>query len=486
MKIDFVVLLVCTIYLVSGEQFYIVTSPASPCPTREQGEPCLTLEQYTTNPSQSSNVILVLESGNHVFKKSIQLTGSKNFSIISEGGKINFQNYAGVIINQGYIKLSGITFSSNPRYYVNIRFDNLQELVVEDCNFQGVGISMYFAFYAEFLRCTFSDYYYSSHQGALNTFHSSGVSIVQSNFTNNRGAIRLRYSRYNYPPINLIVIKCNFINNTSEDYYAGGGVIYIMSDEYFSLSVTQSTFIYNAASRYHGGGAIKLDGECTNCIISKSIFISNSACYCGALDTDTSGGSNDISIIDSAFYYNRADSISGGAACINDALASITNCTFVGNTAAGYGGAVVSDNSTLTVTDTVFSNNTAGLSGGALLTYAYPSNFTISSSIFIDNRAGDDGGALFVGHAGSNVTVKGSNILWNHAADRGGAIAVFGSSVTIYHGTNVYNNTASLGKAISSCSSEISLPVEASQQADPNFLSCTAYNNDIRFSTPTF
>ena len=53
----------------SEEQFYIVISPDSPCPTREQGEPCLTLEQYAANPSQRSTVTLVLEPGNHSYKR---------------------------------------------------------------------------------------------------------------------------------------------------------------------------------------------------------------------------------------------------------------------------------------------------------------------------------------------------------------------------------------------------------------------------------
>ena len=91
-QVSFVLLLffsICTLSLVSGEQFYIVTSPNSPCPTREQGEPCLTLDQYTSNPSLSSKVTLVMESGNHVFEESKQLTGT-NFSIISEGAKIIF------------------------------------------------------------------------------------------------------------------------------------------------------------------------------------------------------------------------------------------------------------------------------------------------------------------------------------------------------------------------------------------------------------
>ena len=84
------------------------------------------------------------------------------------------------------------------------------------------------------------------------------------------------------------------------------------------------------------------------------------------------------------------------------------------------------------------------------------------------------------------MTVERSNLLQNHAADRGGAIAVFGSSVTIYYGTNVFDNTANVGQVISACSSQISLPIVAVRRSDPNFLSCTAYDNDIRFSIPTF
>ena len=84
-------LLLCFSICTAGEQFYIVTSPDSPnCPTREQGEPCLTLEQYTANPSLSSTVTLVMESGNHFLKQPRELTGSTvtNFSMISEDAKI--------------------------------------------------------------------------------------------------------------------------------------------------------------------------------------------------------------------------------------------------------------------------------------------------------------------------------------------------------------------------------------------------------------
>ena len=45
-----------------------------------------------------------------------------------------------------------------------------------------------------------------------------------------------------------------------------------------------------------------------------------------------------------------------------------------------------------------------------------------------------------------------------------------------------------IGHTISACSSQIYLPIVAvrGQRPDPTFFSCVAYDNDIRFSLPTF
>ena len=496
MKISLALLLCFSIFtadFVSGEQFYIVTSPDSPCPTREQGEPCLTLEQYTTNPSQRLAVTLVMEPGNHVIKNPTG-TGSTvtNFTMISNGARIVFEftgSWTISSLTNDYAELRGITFISNFIHYTEVRANRIQDVIFEDCNFHGVGIYMYDVDNAAFSRCNFSDYYHS-YYGALYISYSLAVSVIQSNFINNTGAIYYRpRSSYYYSLTaisgSLLVRKCKFVNNTS--VFIDSGAIYVTGN-YFSVIINQTIFIYNTAS-IGGGGAMNFNGEHTSCIISESIFISNSAQYCGALNIGLLDEFSNISVIDTAFYYNRAvsgNSIGGGAACINSASSTVTNCTFVGNAAAGYGGAMLADNSEVTITDTVFINNTAGYSGGALITYAYPSNYTIISSIFKDNRAGDDGGALFIGHTGSDVTVERSNFLQNYAADRGGAIAVFGSSVTINYGTNIYYNTANIGHTISACSSQTHLPIVMVRQPDPTFFSCVAYDDDIRFSTLSF
>ena len=188
-----------------------------------------------------------------------------------------------------------------------------------------------------------------------------------------------------------------------------------MNGEYFSITVNQSTFIYNFANTNQGGGAIKFDGEC--------IFISNSACYCGALSTDMSETS---------------------------ALLTVP----------------------FTITEQLVSS---------VLVEEQP----VLIMLQLQSPTGHLG-AKFVGHIGSDVMIERSNILRNHAADWGGTITVFGSSITVYYGTNVYDNTANIGHTISACSSQIYLPIVAVRRPDPTFFSCVAYDNDIRFSIPTF
>ena len=139
MKISLALLLCFSIFtadFVSGEQFYIVTSPDSPCPTRKQGEPCLTLEQYAINPKEGSIVTLVLEPGNHVITQTreLVLTDSTviNFTMRSDGAMIVFEFAGSLVIRHGYAELRGITFSilSNSMYaYAEIRANDLQEVI---------------------------------------------------------------------------------------------------------------------------------------------------------------------------------------------------------------------------------------------------------------------------------------------------------------------------------------------------------------------
>ena len=59
-----------------------MTSPESHCPTEFVGEPCLTLWQYASLSSQSSNITLILESGDHYLTEPISQAGSNIASFV--------------------------------------------------------------------------------------------------------------------------------------------------------------------------------------------------------------------------------------------------------------------------------------------------------------------------------------------------------------------------------------------------------------------
>ena len=313
---------------------------------------------------------------------------------------------------------------------------------------------------------------YSSYSLSQYAYGYATLDIIDSNFTNNTSEYMYsncgsavcftvminRYYSDSMRSLNcyarLNIMYSTFTNNTNE--YRGGAVSFKSNADNATLLVHQSTFIDNTASQ--NGGALYLNGWNSNYIIRQCNFIHNYASLCGAISiVKYYDNNNVVEITDSFFNTNRAVSISdigGGAVCIMNTTALISNCTFIGNIAIGFGGAMVSHDSTVLINDTTFHNNLAGRDGGALITYTHPSSYTITHSTFTHNQAGDDGGAIFVGHRGSYVRLEMCTFTSNHAIDRGGAIAIFGSTIEITE-TSIDNNRAALGDTFSSCNSNV-------------------------------
>jgi fibronectin-binding autotransporter adhesin len=177
--------------------------------------------------------------------------------------------------------------------------------------------------------------------------------------------------------------------------------------------------------------------------------------------------SSDVMI--SGLTFANGDAFGGGA-IINSGKLTLTDCTFVGNTALTDGGAVrnsgrltvigcsFTDNSAgdggavfnsfeMSVTDSVFSGNSAR-SGGAIWTEARDqSSFTIvtpsvTNSTFSGNTATDYGGAIanFGGGGPAKLSVVGSTFYQNSSGQTGGAIASNGKLTVI--GSTFYANAA--------------------------------------------
>ena len=453
--------------------FNIVTSTTSSCPGEYVGEPCLTLQQYASYPSKSANVTLILESGTHKldrFDLRFVSSHTEHFTIASEMAYIILTHdyspyyYYYYYYNQrARFHFSGISFIGRTSGYNVILIERTQEIIIENCSFQHIRLNVYNIRNITILRSCFSNY--NGYSEVVYSYSSNSILISECVFSNNTLNSYILYISGN--TVTVTINATTFINNTAQHYH---GIVHL-SGTGVSALINTITFINNTVFGHGGVLQIAQKNDESDISIANSTFILNSAenGNCGAFSiTDAS-----LDLRDSTFYYNRANT-DGGVACIWDASVSVSDCTFIGNTANGIGGAIISDNSTVLVRSSLFRKNTAGYDGGAISIYAYPSNYTIEDSSFIDNSAGDDGGAIYVGRAGSNLRINRSTFSDNRATDKGGAIAIFGSMMNMTS-TNIYNNMADLGKAISACNSEVVTPFSHTQSD----ASCRDYDTNI-------
>ena len=116
----------------------------------------------------------------------------------------------------------------------------------------------------------------------------------------------------------------------------------------------------------------------------------------------------------------------GGGMCV-DGDTTVTNCTFSDNMASWCGGGMyVGSYATATVSDCTFSGNTGGSGsggggGGMCVRYTDDSTVTVTDCTFSDNRTSDDGGGMLVD--GSNVTVANCIFTDNNASYNGGGMS---------------------------------------------------------------
>lgn len=133
-----------------------------------------------------------------------------------------------------------------------------------------------------------------------------------------------------------------------------------------------------------------------------------------------------------------------------------------------------------------FVSNSADSNGGVMYTGINPATYTVQLSSFLNNTAGGDGGAMFVGRANSRVSINRSSCGSNSAINRGGAISIVGSSLMISE-TNIHNNSATLGAAISACNSAVDVSSDLVSSIDDTAPVCTLYDGYInRFNVSDF
>ena len=72
----------------SCDTFYIVPTPDSHCPGEFIGVPCLTLQQYASNPSQSQNITFLVEPGIYNLSTVLTVSNGYNFTMSSTNATV--------------------------------------------------------------------------------------------------------------------------------------------------------------------------------------------------------------------------------------------------------------------------------------------------------------------------------------------------------------------------------------------------------------
>lgn len=258
------------------------------------------------------------------------------------------------------------------------------------------------------------------------------------------------------------IITAGRANSNGPGYYGEGGGIYLTSN----ASPTLRNLKLSGSTVYRGGGGLSATAG-SNPTLTDVTFTGNcSASYGGGLyvtdgaatltgvtfegnranGSNRSGGAlfadNSTLTLNQVALLNNdggASGSGGGAYIYNGSTATLDSVTFQGNTAKRAGGAHIS-NSTVTVSNSSFLNNTAtGGDGGGM--YVYPTSpITLTNVAFISNTAQSSGGGIYLFKdntlVGTDLTFRGNN-----ADFGGGGLAGVKSNVTLTRAV-FENNTA--------------------------------------------
>jgi hypothetical protein len=275
------------------------------------------------------------------------------------------------------------------------------------------------------------------------TLEVKNLTIINGKPATDGGGAGLRIGNFS----EVIVDNCIFTGNngTAGAKEHGGGAIFIAS--LGKLSVHRSLFEENIGVN---GGAI--NNLLSGLTVTDSRFINN----------DTTGGK--IGSSSSANGYGGAI-YTDGASDNNDNQGGeirIEGCQFIGNRSAGQGGAVFSfvyppdqvfiDRS-LFMDNAVIKDNKSEALGGALR--HGNGVLSLSNSSFINNTAQVQGGAVWIGERSQNSQIINSTFYRNQAVENedgkgglAGAIMPIGGSLLIHNCTIAHNHAGFVGGAL--------------------------------------
>ena len=156
---------------VSCDTFYIVTSPSSPCAGEYIGVPCLTLQQYASNPSRSQNITFLIEPGMYNLSAMLTVSDAYNFTMSSTNATVTCTSAT-----------ARFEFNAIENVYIS-------EMTFQGCRNTAIRMSQVTIASASIMRSTCIGNQAlsgSSRYGGCLFIASSSITISESEFQNNR------------------------------------------------------------------------------------------------------------------------------------------------------------------------------------------------------------------------------------------------------------------------------------------------------------
>jgi probable HAF family extracellular repeat protein/predicted outer membrane repeat protein len=264
-------------------------------------------------------------------------------------------------------------------------------------------------------------------------------------------------------------------------YHKHGGGMYNTSSK---LTITNCTFINNAAGDY-GGGIYSRSGKpaLANCTFKgNSAEFFGGGLYCQGLSSP---------ILTDCNFSQNSTGWSGGGMSVCNSSPIMTNCVFIRNSAR-WGGAMDNISSMPKLLNCTFSGNSAENSGGGM--YNNCSKPNITKCIFNGNMAGNGGG---MHNWGSSVTLTNCILSGNSAIFYGGAIHSEGGGPTpswpVTGGSLAIINCAFAGNLAANGNAVVCDSSAQEYPSDVDFTNCILFdggdeiwNNDVSTITITY
>jgi len=257
------------------------------------------------------------------------------------------------------------------------------------------------------------------------------------------------------------VANCTFIGNRA---IQGAGMYLTLG----SPNLTNCRFTGNAASVYGGGIYIATDSpNITGCS-----FDNNTAGQNGGGIHTSDGGS--AKITNCTFRNNQAGMTGGAMNNMAMTTPAVSGCLFSKNT-ADKGGAMANVSASPTVTNSTFVGNTATSTGGALYNVSPGSGPQQFSHCTFAANTSANGGAAATNHYASNMRLTNS-ILWDKTSASVPEIANTGGSTAIITFSNVNGGCTTAASCTTNQTGNIN--------ADPLFVDASTEDLHLKAGSP--